>query len=256
MEFFKIEKDNATQVNLSKKLKEISGIAFSPDGRLFGHDDERAVIYQINPRNGKIIKSFYFGLLVKKGDFEDIEIVGEDFYMVTSSGIIYKFKEGADGQRVDFEAFDSGLKKHNNVEGLCYDPATNTLLLALKGGPGPDLDNDYKAVYSYYLASAKRESKPRFVMDKKKIKKLSDENDFEPSGIARNPLTGDFYVIAASGNLMVQINPAGEIQSVQKLSRKLHNQPEGITFSKDGTLYISDEGKKQGTLTIYPKNPK
>ena len=89
MDLYKIKRDNATQVNLSKKLKEISGIAFSQDGRLFGHDDERAVIYQINPDNGDIIKSFYFGLLVKKGDFEDMEIVGEDFYLITSAGIIY-----------------------------------------------------------------------------------------------------------------------------------------------------------------------
>lgn len=251
MKFFKVDKDNATQVNLSHKLKEISGIAFSPDGRLFCHDDERAVIYQIDPVTGDIIKSFYFGLLVKQGDFEDIEIVGKDFYLITSNGILYKFKEGADDQRVDYEALDTDLGKHNNVEGLCYDPATNTLLLALKGDPGAGLDKDYKAVYSFYLSSHKREQKPRFVLDKKELKKLSDEKDFEPSGIARHPVTGDFYVIAAAGNLMVQLSPDGVVQSVQQLNRKLHDQPEGIAFSNDGKLYISDEGKKQGTLTVY-----
>jgi len=251
MDFFKIEKDGATQLHLPKKLKEISGIAFSEDGRLFAHDDERAVIYQINPENGDIIKNFYFGLIVKKGDFEDIEIVGDDFYMVTSNGIIYKFLEGSDGQRVEYESFDADLKKDNDVEGLCYDPLTNTLLLALKGEPGGGLNKDYKTVYSFYLSSNKREHKPRFVLDKKEIKKLSSENEFDPSGIARHPLTGDFYVIAASGNLMVQLSPDGVIQSIQKLSRKLHNQPEGIAFTKDGILYIADESKKQGTITIY-----
>ena len=49
---------------LPKSLKEISGLAVSQDGRLFGHDDERSVIYQLKPVNGKIIKKF---IVEKKG---------------------------------------------------------------------------------------------------------------------------------------------------------------------------------------------
>jgi uncharacterized protein YjiK len=255
LDFFNLDADQASQTELSEKLKEISGIALSAEGKLFAHDDERSVIYQIDPEDGHIIKKFYFGFFVKTADFEDIEIVGEDFYLITSNGILYKFKEGADGQRVDYEAIDTDLKKGNDVEGLCYDPLTDCLLLALKGHPGAGLDKDFKTVYSFHLSTRKRGSKPRFVMNRDEIKERSKENDFDPSGIARHPVSGDFYVIAASGNLMVQLDPKGAIQSIQRLSRKVHNQPEGIVFSKDGKkLYISDEGKKHGTLTVYTTN--
>ena len=37
---------SAKTVKLSKKLQELSGLAMSADDRLFGHNDERAVIYQ------------------------------------------------------------------------------------------------------------------------------------------------------------------------------------------------------------------
>ena len=252
LDLFNIDHDQARQTELPGKLKEISGIALSEQGKLFAHDDERAVIYQIDPDDGHIIKDFYFGFFVKTADFEDIEIVGKDFYLITSNGILYKFKEGADGQRVDYEAIDTGLKKGNDVEGLCYDPATNCLLLALKGYPGAGLDKDFKTVYSFHLSTGEREKKPRFVMNHDEIKERSKENDFDPSAITRHPVSGDFYIIAASGNLMVQLDAQGAIQGIQKLSRKLHKQPEGIVFSKDGKkLYISDEGKKHGTLTTY-----
>jgi uncharacterized protein YjiK len=251
MNSYNLDKDDARQLQLDHKLKEISGIAFSADGRLFAHDDERAVVYQLDPATGEIIKSFFFGLIVKKGDFEDIEIVGKDFFLITSNGIIYKFPEGGNGQRVEYQAYDTDLKKGNNVEGLCFDPLTHTLLLALKGHPGAGLDKDFKTVYTFYLSTCQLEKVPRFVLDKKHIRELSKENEFEPSGIACHPLSGDFFVIASAGNLLVQIAADGVIKDIQKLSRKLHNQPEGIAFTKDGTLYIADEGKNHGTLTIY-----
>lgn len=248
---YNFEKDKARQVTLSSKLKEISGIAFSKDGKLFAHDDERAVIYQLDPANGKIIKSFYFGLLVKRADFEDIEIVNDDFYMISSDGLIYRFKEGADKERVDYETYSTDLKSANDVEGLCYDPATNSLLLALKGHPGAGLSKKKKAVYSFSLLSLELEKLPRFILDADEIKDLSKENDFAPSAIARHTETGNFFIVASSGNLIVELNAKGKIINVNRLDRKIHSQPEGIAFSDKLSLFISDEGKKYGTLTEY-----
>jgi DNA-binding beta-propeller fold protein YncE len=37
---------------------------------------------------------------------------------------------------------------------------------------------------------------------------------------------------------------------LEKLNKKIHSQPEGIVFGKDGTLYISNEGKKEGNGTV------
>jgi len=246
-----LKKKNTHQIDLSKKLKEVSGIAFTKDGRLFAHDDERAVIYQINPLNGSIIKSFYFGMLVKRADFEDIEIVNNDFYMVASNGVIYKFHEGKNAEQVDYEIFPTHLSKGNDVEGLCFDPETNSLLLALKGNPGSGFGKDKKAIYSFSLKNNKLDKNPRFILDKNELRRYSSDNDFAPSGIARNPKTGNFYVIAAKGNLMVEINRQGFVVAVTKLDTKKHYQPEGISFLDEKTLFICDEGKRKGSLTKY-----
>jgi uncharacterized protein YjiK len=248
---YNFDKNNARQTKLSHKLKEISGIAFSQNGKLFAHDDERAVIYQIDPVDGRIIKSFYFGLIVKRADFEDIAIVKDSFFLISSDGIIYRFKEGNGNERVGFDTFSTGLNSANNVEGLCFDPATNSLLLALKGKPGSGLGKKKKAVYSFSLSTYKLDKEPRFILDKKGIADFSKENDFAPSGIARNPQTGNFFIISAVGNVIIELDPKGEIIHMDHLNHKMHNQPEGIDFSKNNSLFISDEGKKHGTLTEY-----
>lgn len=248
----KIVKKNENHIELSKKLREISGIAFDNKGRLFAHDDERAVIYELNPQNGEIIKLFSFGLMVKRGDFEDIAIAGETFYMVTSNGVLYRFNEGSDKARVEYDTFRTDLHSNADVEGLCYDPESDALLLALKGNPGSGLDPDKKkAVYSFSLKTMKLDPEPRFVLDIDTITDESKEDDFAPSAIAYNAWKDRFYVIAAVGNVIVELNRAGEILSIEKLSHKLHDQPEGIDFPSKNVMYISDEGKKHGTLTFY-----
>ena len=171
--------------------------------------------------------------------------------MVSSNGVIYKFLEGVDGQRVDFETYPTHLGKDNDVEGLCYDPKTNSLLLALKGNPGNGLGKDKKSVYSFSLKTKQLSRNPRFVLDKKHLQKYSKYNDFKPSGIARHPKTSNFFIIAANGNLMIEINPEGDVIEISNLDRKLHKQAEGISFYDEKILFISDEGKKNGKLTKY-----
>ena len=58
---FDLKSDKIIQVKLSNQLKEISGLASSNDGRIFGHDDEEGVIHQIDPSNGEIVKRFQLG---------------------------------------------------------------------------------------------------------------------------------------------------------------------------------------------------
>ena len=46
---------------LPPELAEISGLALTPDGRLFAHNDETARITEIDYRRGTIIKHFFVG---------------------------------------------------------------------------------------------------------------------------------------------------------------------------------------------------
>lgn len=241
---------NVKQLVLSEKLREISGIAFSKDGRLFAHQDEQAIVFQLDPQTGRILKSFYLGDTLQ-GDFEDIEIVNDTFYLVKSNGDILAFREGEQGKQVSYTLYKTFLSRENNVEGLSYDAKSHSLLLALKGRPGYGLSEEFKTVYSFSLDSKKLNEKPTCVFDSHKIKSFSTEEAFSPSAIAFNSANGWLYVLAAKGNLLAVINSSGEVQTIYQLDRARHKQPEGLAFYK-GNLFIADEGDIAGTLTVYP----
>ncbi|MGD9900410.1 MAG: SdiA-regulated domain-containing protein [Calditrichaceae bacterium] len=234
------------------ELREISGLASSEDGRLFCHNDEKGIVYEINPADGKIVKKFFPGKKIIKADFEGLAIVDDWFYMVTSSGKIFEFREGQDGAFVDYSVYDTGLPAKCDVEGLCYDPETDCLLLACKGYPGKGYEGS-KAVYSFSVKTKSLVKEPRFLLQEKLLKKMTGITNFHPSGIERNPVTGTFLIISARGKSIVEISRDGEILGHADLDKKIHEQPEGITFSSDLDIIISDEGKKTGKLSVYKK---
>lgn len=249
---YDIESSSPKIVELGSDLLEISGITFTTDDRLFGHGDEDADVFEIDYSTGKIKKKFYLGeLLVVKGDFEDIASVNDKFYLVESKGKLYEFKEGENNRSVEYKTYKTDLSAKNDVEGLCYDSETNSLLMACKELGGENLGKD-KAVYSFSLGNYSMESKPRFVIPQNEIKNNTTEGKFNPSGIARNPVSGTFFIIAARGNTILEISKDGLILNQKDLPEKIHKQAEGIAFKKDGTMFISNEGRgKTPTLVIY-----
>jgi uncharacterized protein YjiK len=249
---YDIENEDHDFIKLSDELKEISGITFTSDNRLFAHGDEDADIFQLNTQTGEIVKRFALGeFLVLKGDFEDITWVNNKFYLMESKGNIYEFSEGDNGQFVTYKKYKTELNSSNNVEGLCYDNSTNTLLMVCKDNPGDGYEKQ-KAVYTFSLTSMSMDPKPRFLINMKSIKKNTIENEFSPSGIAKNPISETFFIIAARGNTILELNKEGELINQKDLPEKIHKQAEGIAFMSDGTLYISNEGKnKTARLVVY-----
>jgi uncharacterized protein YjiK len=260
---FNLESKNS--VKLSKKLHELSGLAMTNDGRLFGHNDEKAEIFQIDYSDGSIIKSFSLGKKSVKKDFEGIAIVDDIFFLVSSSGEIFEFSEGEDNSSVPYEKYKTRLTSKNNVEGLCYDPESNSLLLACKEYPGKSYDGK-RAVYAFSLTEKKLNIKPRFLISIEEVnsfkntgfaKKLGDfflltEDSFAPSGIEKHPQKNSFFLLSFHGRMIVEISSVGKIIGVIFLDKKYHNQPEGITFSEDLSLLIGDEGGKgKATITKY-----
>lgn len=257
-------------LELAPVLKEISGIVVTGDDRLFAHDDEKGTVYQLDPKNGKIIKRFsilekrWFGQDLVMEDFEDIAAADNRFYMVTSSGVIYGFPEGNDGAKVEAIRYKTFLNDLYDVEGLCHDPPSNALLLACKEYPGEIslqqlLFNRKKSklklkpVYSFSLKSKLLDKTPRFLIDGRLLKKRSLEKKFKPSAIARHPLSGTFFVLASRGKLLVEISSRGELIDVVRLPSQDHQQPEGIAFTSDNEMLISNEGVVgNATLLRYP----
>ncbi|HQY50889.1 MAG TPA: SdiA-regulated domain-containing protein [Ignavibacteria bacterium] len=244
---YDLDSKDPLKINVPRELVELSGITFTPDYRLFGMQDESGVIYQIDVSNGGVIKKFAIGNSVLKKDFEDIVFVDGYFYLLESNGDLYEFKEAGDQEYSEYKLYETELSKSSDAEGLCYDPETNSLLIACKGSSGTGEKNE-KAVYSFSLSEKKLDPNPRFVIPISEV-----NNHFNPSGIERNPLTGSFFIIAANGSEIIEITKEGEIIDRHPLKDKIHPQPEGIAFSKDNQLLISSEGKSgSGSIVIYP----
>ncbi len=256
LSLYDVENENAKSVKLPSEMRGISGICFSDDDRLFCETDENSTVFQFDFNSGSVVKKFYLKDNINSGDFEDICIVGTRFFLAQDHGTLFEFKEGANGEGVDYKSYKTFLTRENNVEGLCYDPETNSLLLACKKYPGEGYDK-MRAVYSFPLNSMTLTEKPRFLIPIKPVKRNSFEEKFNPSGIARNPQTGTFFIIASRGNTIIEISKDGEILNQKDLPKEVHTQPEGIAFSRENTLYISNEGKslnKPAKIVMYMMN--
>lgn len=252
LSWYDLSDASASVVKLPDEVKEVSGITGTPDGRFFCHGDEDADVFEIDPKTGKILKTFFVGNTTLgtsvRGDFEDIAFVNDKFYLLESKGHIIEFKEGNPGEHVEYQTYKTKLTAANDCEGLCYDPATNSLLIACKGAPGERYEKG-RAVYAFSLESKTLDEKARFFIPLDQLR----EKEFSPSGIARNPDLGSFFIISARGNAIIEISKDGRILNQRDLSREINRQPEGITFDNQKNLIITNEGGPgRPRLVSYP----
>jgi uncharacterized protein YjiK len=238
-------------VTLPSELNEISGLAATPDGRLFTHNDENGTITEVDAATGAIRKEFQLDGNAGAKDFEGIAIVENRFFITTSAGVIFEFAEGKAGETVPAKEYATALSRKNDIEGLCYDPLTNALLLACKERAGKGFD-DMKAVYAFSLDSMKLIPQPRFLLPIAQLLPGARGDQFNPSGIEFNSRSRTFFIVAAEGKSLVEVSPEGAIVGQVKLD-KFHRQAEGITVMPDGALLISDEARGENpTIARYP----
>ncbi|HHM20508.1 MAG TPA: hypothetical protein ENJ20_00665 [Bacteroidetes bacterium] len=259
-----------TVVKLSKKLVEISGLSLSPDGQsLIAVNDEKGKIYFLDKRTGKILEEVRFG---KSGDYEGIESVGKKIYIVKSNGTLYRVKD-LKKKKPATKKYDTSLRAKHNVEGLTFDPDHNRLLLACKGkaGEGKDMQGK-RAVYGFDLSTRQLSEQPVYLIDRDVIREHFRSGNiaetlldvfapeyapgaFAPSGIAILPKTSDICIISSVGKLFIVLSSSGEVKYIEKLDASVFVQPEGICFDKNGTLYISSEGRgRKAKLFRFLKN--
>jgi len=246
-------------ITLPNKLKEISGLGIDATGKhLYAIQDEEGDLFIINKETGKIKEQIKFH---KAGDYEGVEFIEDRAYIVKNTGTIYEIHDiGKPTQKRTKHKFD--FNKSSDVEGLGYDPFTNSLLVSCKGkalrGEQAKLK---KGIYSIDLDSMKMDTMPLYTISLDAVKAFlhtntameyfdklaklfnpAEEFVFGPSGIAIHPKTKELYITSAVGNVLIVLNRSNEILHLQKLKKKVHQQPEGIVFDQDGTLYISNEG--------------
>lgn len=262
------EADNSYE--LDKILRELSGLSMTPDGILYGIQDELGHVFQLDPLSGDILNEKAFW---DKGDYEGIEYTPQGLFVVKSNGHLYHIQD-ISAKELLIKKYNTPLKGINNVEGLEYDAKNNRLLLACKAAAGIDtFINNQRAIYAFSLDSMQLSTSPAFTINLDQIHDFLDTHPnlrkfekvmsyfspetenfaFNPSGLAIHPLSGDIYVLSAKKPLIVVLSPQGEILHIEKLSKKVHPQAEGICFDTKGTMYIANEGDpgERGMLHVF-----
>ena len=75
---------------------------------------------------------------------------------------------------------------------------------------------------------------------------------FQPSGIALHPVTGNLYILAHVGKMILIVDRKGSILHYLSIDPAILPQPEGICFDTDGVLYIASEGvEAEAVLAVY-----
>lgn len=238
------------QWRLPLELLEISGMAISPDGRLFAHDDERAVIYEIDAERGALVKRFALGAPLT-GDFEGLAIDRRGvFWMITSDGYLLRFAEGPDGGRVAYETIDTGLRETCEIEGLAPLSAGDSLIIACK----QNHDRDMRETIALYRWRPSGEAELWRSIPLGAIEAATGAAAFQPSSIEFDRQTGRTILLSARDAALVELD--GErIAAARRLGR-IHTQAEGAAILPDGSLVISDEGSDtRALLSVYPRVP-
>ena len=235
---------------LPEILEEVSGLTYYDTNQLAALNDEHGRMYVYDISQKKIVHKVRFE---GNGDFEGIEQVGNYIYAIKSNGKMYRFNKEMTGV---VEKIDSPFGSDNDIEGLGYHPAKNQLLVALKGDSDiKGVDVKGKAVYAFDLGKDKFLKIPALTLKDKDIERVlgSDRTKLRPSGVAVHPLTGEIYLLASVGRALVVFHPDGKPKNLTILKRSLFPQPEGIAFSPDGDLFISNEQEGEGGTLLHFK---
>ena len=257
LQHYELNGPGTRRFKLPSDLAEISGLAFTPDGRLLAHGDERGVIWQIDPATGEAANRFGFGKRghLLHGDFEDIQVVGKRVFLVTSKGQILEATEPSDEVVVDAISRSDGLAGACEVEGLAYDAPTKSLLVLCKHAWTKRWRRSV-VVLAVSTDSWRFEPRPRMLIPESDLERVTGNKQFSGTAIARHPRTGTYILLSGPQHAYAEVTSTGEVLSGGKLPGELHRQAEGIAVGPDLTLYISDEAAgKHATLTTYAYRP-
>lgn len=229
--------------NLPESLFEVSGIAFDK-----GKSD---TIYAIQDEEGKLFRLAWdvprqlHTKFAKKGDYEDVSIIRDRAYILKSNGAIFTFPMS----EVYYEEPEGveevkGLLPKGEYEGMYGDERTGELFVICKSC-GKD---DSKASVSGHIlktgpGGAIAESGTFSIqVEQIRAKNGNVNRGFKSSGIAKNPLTDEWYIISAVNQMLVVADQQWNVKDVHHLNANQFPQPEGIAFDQAGNLYISNEG--------------
>lgn len=252
---YKIEK-GGWRVELSSTLKEISGITSLNQEQVMAIQDEKGILFSVDLKTGNIVSETMFD---KDRDYEDLCLVGDHVFILERDGDLYQFHLAEPDTTLKFE---TAFSYRNDTESLCFDASANRLLIAPKEGApeGQKLPKNVLGVYEFNLLSREVNLEPVVTMAEKEIGRIIGKqgkpHKFKPSAIAIHPRSGNLYVLASVGKVLLVIDPKdNRVLHVQKLDEGVFPQPEGMAFDAADNLLISSEGLSGQAASITRFSP-
>lgn len=235
---------------LAGVLTEISGLAVASPTTVFAHNDEFAIIHELDIATGAVLRSFALGKPTVAGDFEGIAVQGGFIYLVTSNGHIYETRPADHGKRADFNVYDTRLGKECEIEGIASGEKTGEFYLLCKTAA---IDKKGERLILYKWSFADRLRNLKAVIDSPLHDLAPQAKSFKAADLERDPATGNLLVVDAGGGAVIEITPKGGAVGYWRLAPGRHPQAEGLTLMPNGAIVVGDEGVGgEGLLTVYP----
>jgi uncharacterized protein YjiK len=251
---------------LPKRLDEISGLTVLDSARVAAVEDEDGLVYILDASSFDVLSEHRFR---GDGDYEGIEYVGGDLYVLRSDGTLFRLRDWDHDDVAEVTRYDTPLSGRYDTEGLALERGGSALLVACKEYPGKGLKGK-RTVYRFDIDKNEMEDAPALVFDaeaaerdgsegvvSRAVRRMLDVRRFKPSGLAVHPFTSEIYVVSSVSRSLVVFDERGELLSASKLDKDLLHQPEGIAFLPDGDLLISSESNgKRGRLVRFQYRPR
>ena len=245
-----------TVISLPDSLEEISGLAAASPDSVFTHNDEHAIVHEIDIAGGHTRRSFALGDPTLEGDFEGIAYAGGQVYLITSDGIIYAARPGADGERVPYRAYDTGIGPLCETEGLANDPGGDHLLVLCKR-LHRDEDEQRLEIHRWALGAERADPDPWLSIPLADLLEPHDMAEFRPSAIDLDAQRRRLFIVSGRNQIFLEIDLEGHLIARRRLDSRLHRQTEGLAIVPGCQMLLADEGTetRRARISAYPCPP-
>lgn len=241
-------------IRLPAELDEISGIVYYPrDTSVFAIIDEDGLLYKIPLKNPKSIRKWTFD---KARDFEDLVLIDSTFYVLVSKGDIITLKFQGDSISAEKSDFSDVGKSTMEFESLLK-LNDSTLLMICKECVQDDKET--VSSYTYHLSDSGTVYKDYIRFNVNQLNARQNlKGKLKMSAATIHPITGDIYMISSIQNVLYITDSDGNYKASYELNPIIYKQPEGITFTPEGNMIISNEfaGEGFGELLLFKYNRK
>lgn len=242
----------SVEIRLPRRLREISALSMDESGNLLAVEDETGLLFVIDPGTGEIIRQQRFQ---SGGDYEGVEQVGDRVLVLRSSGHLFTIEPGASNSR-STKRKKLDLPGDCDAEALGYDDLKGILLVGCKTGDGVR-GRRGRSIFAFDSLGVSLSDEPYLFIDDDLLATACGDcgrssRSFHPSALAVHPSTRELYILSAVNELLLIYSPDSSNLIRLKLDRL--PQPEGITFDRNGVLYIASEGQSR-KATLYVFNP-